>query len=98
VSDYRKLDEWLRRHRFTWAVYAAINPFSQDNLFGFTRPVASRRFLHSSQSCRRLRRDRDAELKRFVDVAHGAASATEDHLLLAQELPLDVKAGSCPAR
>jgi four helix bundle protein len=86
VKDYRKLEVWQRSHRLTLAVYAATKSFPKEELFGLTsqlRRASSSIPANLAEGCGR---DSDAELKRYIDIAHGSASETEYHLLLAFEL------------
>ena len=86
MKDYRKLDVWQRSHQFTLAVYAATKSFPKEELFGLTsqlRRASSSIPANLAEGCGR---DSDAELKRYIDIAHGSASEAEYHLLLAKEL------------
>ncbi len=88
MKDYRSLDVWERSHRFTLAIYAATKSFPKEELFGLTsqlRRAASSIPANLAEGCGR---DSDADLKRFVDVAHASASESEYHLLLAADLGL----------
>ena len=86
MKDYRKLEVWQRSHQFTLAVYAATKSFPKEELFGLTsqlRRASSSIPANLAEGCGR---DSDAELKRFIDIAHGSASEAEYHLLLALDL------------
>ena len=86
MKDYRKLEVWLRSHQFTLAVYAATKSFPKEELFGLTSQLRRACASIPANLAEGCGRDSDAELKRFVDIAHGSASETEYHLLLACEL------------
>jgi len=86
VKDYRQLAVWQRSHQLTLAIYAATKSFPKEELFGLTgqlRRAAASVPANLAEGCGR---DSDAELKRFIDIAHGSASEAEYHLLLALDL------------
>ena len=86
MKDYRQLEVWMRSHQLTLAVYAATKYFPKEELFGLTnqlRRACSSIPANLAEGCGR---DSDAELKRFVDIAHGSASEAEYHLRLALDL------------
>ena len=86
MKDFRQLTIWQRSHQLTLKVYALTKIFPKDEQYGLTSQV--RRAIASipaniSEGCGR---DSDAELKRFLDIAHGSAAEADYHLLLAHEL------------
>lgn len=86
MKDYRSLQVWQRSHALTLEVYSLTKQFPKEELFGLTsqlRRCCSSIPANLAEGCGR---DSDAELKRFVDIAHGSASEAEYHLLLASEL------------
>jgi four helix bundle protein len=86
VKDYRSLLVWQRSHQLTLTVYSLTNQFPKDEMFGLTsqlRRASSSVPANLAEGCGR---DSDAELKRFVSIAHGSASELEYFLLLASEL------------
>ena len=86
MKDYHQLEVWQRSHQLTLAVYAATKHFPNEELFGLTsqlRRACSSIPANLAEGCGR---DSAAELKRYIDIAHGSASETEYHLLLAFEL------------
>jgi four helix bundle protein len=86
VKDYRTLLVWQRSHALTLEVYSLTKRFPKEELFGLTsqlRRCCSSIPANLAEGCGR---DSDAELKRFVDIAHGSASEAEYFLLLACEL------------
>jgi four helix bundle protein len=86
VKDYRTLQVWQRSHALTLEIYAHSKRFPKEELFGLTsqlRRCCSSIPANLAEGCGR---DSDAELKRFVDIAHGSASEAEYFLLLAAEL------------
>jgi four helix bundle protein len=88
MKDYRKLEVWQRSHRFTLAVYDTTRSFPKEELFGLTSQLRRACASVPANLAEGCGRDSDAELKRFVDIAHGSASETEYHLLLAADLRL----------
>jgi four helix bundle protein len=86
VKDYRTLLVWQRSHALTLEVYSLTKRFPKEELFGLTsqlRRCCSSIPANLAEGCGR---DSDAEIKRFVDIAHGSASEAEYFLLLAHEL------------
>lgn len=86
MKDYRALQVWQRGHRLTLGVYAATKRFPKEEAFGLTsqlRRAASSIPANLAEGCGR---DGDAELRRFVAIAHGSASELEYFLLLASQL------------
>ena len=86
MKDYRQLEVWERSHKFTLEVYSVTKIFPKEELFGLTsqlRRCCSSIPANLAEGCGR---DSDAELKRFIDIAHGSASETEYFLLLSFEL------------
>ena len=88
MKDYRKLEVWQRSHQFTLAVYDATRSFPKEELFGLTSQLRRACASVPANLAEGCGRDSDAELKRFVDIAHGSASETAYHLLLAADLKL----------
>ena len=86
MKDYRQLKVWQRSHQITLAVYSLTKSFPKEELYGLTsqiRRAASSIPANLAEGCGR---DSDAELKRFLDIAHGSAAVLDYHLLLASEL------------
>ena len=86
MKDYKKLNIWQRSHQMTLAIYSASRAFPRDEQYGLTsqtRRAAASIPANVAEGCGR---DSDAELKRFLDIAHGSASELDYHLLLAREL------------
>lgn len=88
MKDYRQLEVWRRSHQLALAVYAATKSFPKEELFGITGQLRRACASIPANLAEGCGRDSDAELKRFVDIAHGSASETEYFLLLAADLGL----------
>lgn len=86
MKDYRALQVWQRSHQLTLAVYAVTKRFPKEELFGLTSQVRRASSSIPSNIAEGCGRDSDAELKRFLGIAHGSASELEYFLLLASEL------------
>ena len=86
MKDYRKLTIWQRSHQLTLSVYAASRAFPKEELYGLTSQMRRAASLMPANIAEGCGRDSDAELKRFLDIAHGSAAELEYHLLLACEL------------
>jgi four helix bundle protein len=86
VKDYHQLEVWQRSHQLTLAIYAATKSFPKEELFGLTSQLRRASASIPANLAEGCGRDSDAELKRFIDIAHGSASEAEYHLLLALDL------------
>ena len=86
MKDYRKLEIWLRSHQLTLSVYATTKSFPKEELFGLISQIRRACSSVPANIAEGCGRDSDAELKRFLDIAHGSASELEYLLLLAREL------------
>lgn len=86
MKDYRQLEVWQRGHRFAFAIYAATRDFPSEERFGLTNQLRRAATSIPANLAEGCGRDSDAELKRFVDIAHGSASETEYFLLLSADL------------
>jgi four helix bundle protein len=86
MKDFRKLAIWQRSHQLTLAIYKLTRHFPRDEQYGLTaqlRRSASSIPANIAEGCGR---DSEAELKRFLDIAHGSAAETDYHLMLASDL------------
>ncbi len=86
MKDYRQLEIWQRSHRLTLEIYRVTKSFPKDELFGVTsqmRRAATSIPANIAEGCGR---DSEAELKRFLDIAHGSASELDYFILLSHEL------------
>ncbi len=86
MKDFRQLEVWQRSHRLVLSIYGTTRTFPKDEQYGITGQL--RRCIVSipanlAEGCGR---DTDAELKRFIDIAHGSASEAEYFLLLSFDL------------
>ena len=86
MKDFRSLQVWQRSHQLTLTVYGLTKRFPKEELFGLNsqlRRASSSIPANIAEGCGR---DSDAELKRFIGIAHGSASELEYFLLLSCEL------------
>lgn len=84
--DYNKLDIWKKGHALTLDVYGATQMFPREEKFGLTSQL--RRSCSSvpaliAEGCGR---GTPKELVRYLGMAHGSASETAYHMLLATDL------------
>jgi four helix bundle protein len=80
VKDYRTLEVWQRGHRLTLDVYALTRSFPEEERFGLTSQLRRACASIGANLAEGCGRDGDAELKRFVAIAHGSAGEAEYHL------------------
>jgi len=86
VKNYRDLAIWERSHALALKVYATTKSFPKDELFGVTSQIRRATVSIPANIAEGCGRDSDAELKRFLDIAHGSASELEYFFLLTKEL------------
>lgn len=86
MRDYRTLQIWQRGHQLTLAVYASSRRFPKEELFALTSQVRRASYSIPANIAEDCGRDSHAELKRFLDIAHGSASELEYFIFLASEL------------
>lgn len=86
MRDYRTLQVWQRSHQLTLAIYAVSRRFPKEELFGLTSQIRRASYSIPANIAEGCGRDSDAELKRFITIAHGSACELEYFLLLAAEL------------
>jgi len=97
VKDYRDLEVWQRSHKLVLFVYAVTRQFPKDEQFGITSQLRRARASIPANLAEGCGRDSDAELKRFIDIAHGSAAETEYFLRLAHDLGIMSAAEPYPA-
>lgn len=86
MKDYRALHVWQRSHQLTLTGYAITKRLPRDEQFGLTSQLRRASYSIPANIAEGCGRDTDAELKRFVDIAHGSVSELEYFLFLAFEL------------
>lgn len=86
MKDYRQLEVWERSHRLTLQIYSVTRFFPKEEMYGMTAQLRRSCASIGANLAEGCGRDSDAELKRFVDIAHGSASEAEYHLLLSSDL------------
>ncbi len=88
MKDFRKLEIWKRSHSLALAIYESTKRFPKDELFGITSQIRRAAVSVPVNIAEGCGRDSDAELKRFLDIAHGSASEVDALLLLSRDLRL----------
>ncbi len=86
MKNYRDLAIWERSHALTMKVYGATKDFPADERYGLTSQIRRAVVSIPANIAEGCGRDSDAELKRFLDIAHGSASEVEYFLILTKEL------------
>lgn len=86
MKDYRSLQVWERSHQLTLSVYALTKRFPKEERFGLTSQLRRANSSMPANLAEGCGRDSDAELKRFVSIAHGSATELEYFLRLSSEL------------
>ena len=70
----------------TLSIYRLTRSFPKEEQYGLTAQLRRAMSSVPANIAEGCGRDTEAELKRFLDIAHGSASETDYHLLLAHEL------------
>lgn len=86
MQDFQQLDVWTLSHTLTLTVYRATASFPGDERFGLTSQLRRSCSSIPANIAEGCGRDSSADFARFLQVALGSASETEDHLLLARDL------------
>jgi four helix bundle protein len=86
VKDFRDLKAWERAHQLTLEIYQATGKFPREELFGLTsqmRRCSASIGANIAEGCGKRGNN---EFQRFLQIASGAASELDYHLLLARDL------------
>jgi four helix bundle protein len=86
MKDFRDLKVWDRAHRLTLEVYRATGRFPREELFGPTsqmRRCSASMGANIAEGCGSRG---NAEFHRFLQIAGGAGSELDYHILLAHDL------------
>ena len=86
MQDFRNLKVWQKAHALTLAVYQVSTRFPGEERFGLTiqlRRTASSIPMNLAEGCGR---ENDAEFRKSLAIAMGAANQLEYQLLLAHDL------------
>ena len=86
MKDYHDLEVWRRSHELVLDIYRISNLFPDDERFGLIAQLRRSAASIPANLAEGCGRRSDTELARFVEIAHGSASETEYHLLLARDL------------
>lgn len=84
--NYRDLLAWQRAMDFVAAVYKATRSFPKEEQYGLTPQVRRAAVSIPSNIAEGQGRGSDAELVRFLRIAHGSLRESETQLLLAERL------------
>ena len=86
LRDYSKLDIWQRGHALTLDVYRATQAFPKEERYGLTSQLRRSCASIPALIAEGCGRGTPRELGRYLGMAHGSASETGYHLLLATDL------------
>jgi four helix bundle protein len=84
--NYQDLVAWQKAMDYVEAVYLASRSFPGDERFGLTSQLRRAAVSIPSNIAEGQGRGSDAELVRFLRVAHGSLRETETQLLIARRL------------
>ena len=88
MEDFRNLKVWSKAHDLTVAVYKCTRTFPSCEMYGLTSQIRRASASIGANIAEGCGRRSDPELRRFLQIARGAASELEYHLLLAHDLRL----------
>jgi four helix bundle protein len=86
MEDFRDRRVWTTAHELTLFVYKQIRTFPKEEMYGLTSQLQRASSSIGANIAEGCGRRSDAAMKRFLQVARGAASEVEYHLLLAKDL------------
>jgi four helix bundle protein len=86
MKDYQNLEVWRRSHDLVLKVHRLTKAFPADEKFGLSSQLRRSAASIPSNLAEGCGRGSDTEQARFTEIAHGSASETEYHLLLARDL------------
>ena len=86
MQDFRDLKVWQKSHQLTLEVYRSTATFPREELYGLTSQIRRASSSIPANIAEGCGRNSPNELRRFLEIAMGAASELEYHLLLARDL------------
>ncbi|MFZ0201402.1 MAG: four helix bundle protein [Candidatus Sulfotelmatobacter sp.] len=86
MEDFRNLRVWGKAHELTLTVYKRTHSFPKEEMYGLTSQLRRSSASIGANIAEGFGRRSDAEMRRFVQIAHGSANEVEYHLLLAKDL------------
>ena len=88
MRDFRELNVWQKAHALTVAVYEVTESFPPYERYGLTSQLRRSCSSIGANIAEGCGRGTNADLGRFLQIAMGSASETENHLLIARDLRL----------
>lgn len=86
MKDFRKLEVWEKAHQLTLAIYRVTDTFPKQELYGLTSQIRRAAASIPANIAEGCGRNTDVDFARFLQIAVGASSELEYHLLLARHL------------
>jgi four helix bundle protein len=86
MKDFRKYKVWTCSHQLTLLIYKKTHSFPRSEIYGLVSQIRGSAASIGSNIAEGCGRDSDAEFMRFLRIASGSASETENHVILAADL------------
>lgn len=86
MKDFRTLRVWNEAYALARDAYRLTQPFPSTERYGLTSQIRRAAASIPADIAEGCGRDREKELKRFLEFARGSASELETHLLLSCDL------------
>ena len=86
MRDFRKYKVWTLSHQLTLLIYRRTHFFPKTEIYGLVSQLRGSAASIGSNIAEGCGRDSDADFMRFLRIASGSASETENHVILAADL------------
>ena len=86
MKDFRDLKVWVKAHALVLDVYRESRRFPSDERFGLTAHLRKSASSITSNIAEGCGRNTDKDFARFLTIAAGSASETENQIILARDL------------
>lgn len=91
MHQFKELKVWQKARELVKDIYEATHKFPQDELFGITSQMRRSAYSIPANIAEGCRRNSDADLKRFFDIANGSACELETSVILSYDLEYILK-------
>ena len=86
MKDFRDLRVWDKSHQLTLQIYAVTTNFPKQELYGLTSQIRRCSASIGSNIAEGCGKRGNNEFQRYLQIASGAASELDYHLLLSRDL------------
>lgn len=86
MKNFKNLNVWQKSHQLALSVYKNTSDFPKSEVYGLTSQIRRSAVSVPSNIVEGCGRNSDAELRRFLTIAHGSAAELSYQLFLSYEL------------